>query len=249
MKNENDLFDFQHFSLHHGKSTLKIGTDSVLLASLVPIDGVTNVLDIGCGCGVIGFCIADRIADQSSENVEVTGIDIDADSIDEARLNASNFPHQEQISFLFEKIDLQHFNLKKEQKKFSLIVSNPPYFDSSLKPENVKNLRSKHRDDNLSFDELVENAVRLLADDGHFYVILPTSEAIDFESIAKKKLHLCEKTAIRPVPDKPVNRFILGFSKQIPINIKEQELLIRDENRNYSREYRNITLSFYTKLK
>ena len=48
------MFQFKNFALSHEHSTLKIGTDSVLLASVVPVAGFRTVLDIGCGCGVIG---------------------------------------------------------------------------------------------------------------------------------------------------------------------------------------------------
>ena len=52
------MFHFKHFSLYHDNSALKISTDAVLLAAVTPIDQVKTVLDIGCGCGVIAYCLA-----------------------------------------------------------------------------------------------------------------------------------------------------------------------------------------------
>ena len=52
------MFHFKHFSLYHDNSALKISTDAVLLAAVTPVDQVRTVLDIGCGCGVIAYCLA-----------------------------------------------------------------------------------------------------------------------------------------------------------------------------------------------
>ena len=238
------MFQFKHFALHHEQSSLKIGTDSVLLASYVPVAGIRTVLDIGCGCGVIGFCIADRIQQQHTDNYVLTGIDIDGASIAECHRNAALFPKTENAIFHFEEISLQDFT-KLHQSEYQLIVCNPPYFGNSLKPEDEKRLQSRHRDDTLPFETLAECVSNLLADDGLFYLILPYSEAIEFEQIASRRLHLCEKMEIRPVPDKTVNRCILGFGRHPAVNLKRTTLTIRDDRRDYTPEYLELTHDFY----
>ena len=85
------MFHFKKFDLEHEQSTMKIGTDAVLLASLTDTEGVASVLDIGCGCGVIGFCIAQKLSDSQNAPV-VFGIDPDKASIAEALRNAARFP-------------------------------------------------------------------------------------------------------------------------------------------------------------
>lgn len=235
------MFRFKHFSLAHERSTLKIGTDSVLLGAAVPIEGAKNVLDIGCGCGVIGFCIADRLRRIGQHAFHVTGVDVDADSISEATENAHTFPLDEKIHFSFENIDIQHFN---SNKKFNLIVCNPPFFAHSLKPDDEKRLLSRHRDDVLPFSELIENAERLLEEDGKFYVILPSTEIADFQRESTKKLSLCEIISIRPTPKKAVSRHILGFSRSARL-VQRNELTIRDENSQFTDAYRSLTRDFY----
>lgn len=238
------MFQFKNFALHHDHSTLKIGTDSVLLASAVPVAGIRTVLDIGCGCGVIGFCIADRLRQQGTDNYSVTGIDIDVTSIEECRNNAAAFPRDHHSNFHFEEISLQNF-APKHPSEYQLIVCNPPYFGHSLKPEDEKRRQSRHRDDNLPFVTLAECARQLLTDDGRLYLILPPSESTDFETAANGKLHLCEKMQIRPVPEKPVNRHILGFRLKPSENVKHTNLTIRDSKREYTPEYRELTQNFY----
>jgi len=39
-------FHFQQFSLYHHRSTMKVGTDAVLLGIRTELEGVTDVLDL-----------------------------------------------------------------------------------------------------------------------------------------------------------------------------------------------------------
>ena len=115
-------FRFQHFALCHEASTQRIGTDSVLLAALMPLQGVHSVLDIGCGCGVIGFCVADRLRRAGVENIRVAGIDIDAASVREAQENAARFPDPEWVKFHFSHESLQEHTHQAEAHLYDLIA-------------------------------------------------------------------------------------------------------------------------------
>lgn len=235
-------FRFKHFQLCHEASTQRIGTDSVLLAALVPLEGVRSVLDVGCGCGVIGFCIADRLQRAGVDNSSVTGIDVDAVSVAEARANAENFPRTKPVAFNFQQVALQEFS----EREFNLIVSNPPYFVSSLKPADERRRLARHSDDALPFSDFIRYTKQLLSPTGKIFVILPKTESIEFEELAKQQsLFLSTKIEIRPTPSKPVNRVILGFSTDIPDKIFTQEISIRDSSNDFSELYRNITRDFY----
>ena len=238
------MFHFKTFSLSHHKSTLKIGTDSVLLASLIPINKVSSVLDIGCGCGVISFCLADKMKDDLSEKQEIVGIDIDQNSIEEAQENRTNFPmmRNQQIDFCHCSLQ-QYTNYTKE--RFDLIVSNPPYFSNSLKPKTAELEKSKHRDNNLSFEELIDSADRLLSENGRFYLILPPAEQEDFASIVATRWHLFDQWQIFPNPRKAANRIISGYAKQKKEEFTLRDLYIRDERSFFTAEYQNITRRFY----
>ena len=243
------LFDFKHFSLSHSRSTLKIGTDSVLLASVVPIGQISSLLDIGCGCGVISFCLAHKMAslDIKTEH-KITGIDIDEESVEEARENLVNFPHNSNQSIDFQLISVQEFS-QTTSSKFDLIVSNPPYFTNSLKPNRIDRVKGKHRDENLSFTDLIEGICRLLKKNGCFYLILPPAEQETFDRLILGKLYLNFRMKIYPTPKKEVNRIISGYSDKKPDRILFTELSIRNENNDFSEEYKKITSAFYLKYK
>lgn len=235
-------FRFKHFQLSHEASTQRIGTDSVLLAALVPLEGVHAVLDVGCGCGVIGFCIADRLRRAGGLSSSVTGIDVDAASVAEARANADNFAGKTPVAFCFQQVALQEFR----DREFDLIVSNPPYFVSSIKPADERRRLARHSDTSLPFSDFIRHTKQLLSPKGKVFVILPQTESIEFETLAKQQsLFLSTKIKIQPTPGKPINRVILGFSSEIPAQISTQEICIRDSGNDFSELYRNITRDFY----
>ena len=62
------MFHFKHFSLYHDNSALKISTDAVLLATVTPVEQAKRVLDIGCGCGVIAYCLAWKMQQKGLRN-------------------------------------------------------------------------------------------------------------------------------------------------------------------------------------
>lgn len=240
------MFQFKHFSLNHDKSTLKIGTDSVLLAAYVPLESPHSIMDIGSGCGVIAFCIADRLR-QENFSAQILGIDIDQNSVDEAIENASLFTNiDDKIAFSFQKIALQQL-INVQQQRFDLIVSNPPFFSRSLKPEDVKRNMSKHCDDTLPFADLAACASQLLSPNGKFYLILPAIEGAEFESVAKKYFCLSEKVWIYPKENKPAHRVILGFSNN-QVKTSYSEIIIRNNDETFHDSYKNLTKNFYLKF-
>lgn len=239
-----DLFRFRRFSLRHDRSSLKIGTDSVLLAAAVPLRRPVRILDVGCGCGVIGFCIADRLIANGETDFSVVGIDIDAPSIQESMENAEVFNQERAFQhFVFQQIALQDFTMK----DFDLIVSNPPFFADSLKPSDAKRLQSKHRDENLPFAVLAHKASELLSDEGLFYLILPVAESEEFVKIAQTSLNLAEVVDVYPTPIKPAHRRILGFAKR-KNEIHRSALTIRDASGGFTPEYIALTKQFYINM-
>lgn len=239
-------FQFKHFALSHHQSALKIGTDSVLFASVIPNDDFRNMLDIGTGCGVILYCLANRFFPKTDQPQFLTGIDIDLNSIKEAEQNKQTFPVYENQNIDFKKISLQEHQM--EKREYDLIVSNPPFFGNALKsPFSEKNL-SKHRDHNLSFEDLAEGVLTLLSENGVFYLILPTQEMAQFDSITTQKgLFPCFQMNVYPIQGKPMHRVIKGFCKYKPFDYKVQKLCIRESSLGYSNEYKEVTKQFYLK--
>ena len=116
-------FKFKQFEVAQDKSAMKIGTDGVLLGSWSDLENSRNILDIGCGTGLI--CL---IAAQRNPSSLITGIELEVNAFKQATENCKNSKWSNRISIIHS--SLQSFN---SSSKFDLIISNPPFFSGSTK--------------------------------------------------------------------------------------------------------------------
>jgi tRNA1Val (adenine37-N6)-methyltransferase len=231
----NTYFQFKHFIIHQDRCGMKLSTDAVILGALASHEASARILDIGTGTGVIALMLAQRYPDASIEAVE-----LDKDAYVQATDNASLSPWKDRVK-LFHR-SFQEYS-ESNPGGFDLIVSNPPYFPYHLKSQDLQRNLALHNDA-LPFAELVSGVASLLSPKGQFWVILPERQMQDFEKLAVDKgLFPYKKVIVRNHPDAPVLRLVQAFSffKRSPT---EKTLHIRDGNRNYSLEYRELLKDF-----
>jgi len=235
-----DYFQFKQFKVKHADSTMKVGTDAVLLGTLAKLPFSGKILEVGTGCGVVSLIIAQRCQSY------ITSIDIHQNSILEAKSNFEESPWNDKLSAQL--ISFQEFAKKEKQNRFELIISNPPFFQNDLKSPDANRNFARHND-NLSYSDFLSASRDLLSDFGNLSVILPAPESILFIDLAKEDgFHLHKKIEIKPKPDKAFNRAILifgNYEKEIEIAV----LSIRNSNNSYTEDYLKLTKDFYISLK
>jgi tRNA1Val (adenine37-N6)-methyltransferase len=231
------VFRFKQFEIAHDKSAFKIGTDAVLLGSWTPIpENCKYILDIGSGCGIVSFMLAQR------SNAAVTGIDIDESSVEEATENANKSPWKNRINFRH--ISVQNFCTLKYTPVFDLIVSNPPFFVNSLKsPVPARNI-SRHTD-TLSFEDLILSVNHCLSIAGLFAIIIPVTitETVQ-EQCKNQRLYCTAILEVFPTEYKPANRNILLFAREEKQK-QIQKLVVRNPFNEYTNTYRLLTKEFH----
>lgn len=228
-------FQFKQFEVYHQQSTLKVGTDAILLGAWADIKKTTKILEIGSGCGIIALMLAQRC------NADIDTIDIDSNSCNEARKNFGLSPWSKRIKVT--NISFQDF-YKNNKNQYDLIVSNPPYFSNSLKSNDIIKNLAKHND-SLGFKELVLGLSKLLLPEGKACIILPINEALKFKEEAFNQHLFCNhEVEIIPGTGKPIMRLLMQFAKTKTITKKEQ-LIILNENNNYTNEFIDLTREFY----
>ena len=234
------LFRFKQFEINHDKSTLKMGTDAVLLGAWTPIpEKCHHILDIGSGCGVITLMLAQR------SNANVMGVDIDKLSVDEAIENANKSPYKNRIEFI--NMSIQDFCTSQRKNNFDLIVSNPPFFVDSLKSPVYKRNIGRHTD-TLPFEELILAVNYCLSSFGLFAIIIPLTTKDIIQTLCKNQGLFCTNILqIQPLENKPVNRVIMLFSREEK-SLQIENLIIRDADMKYTHSYQLLTKDFYLKF-
>lgn len=236
----NKYFQFKQFRIEQNHAAMKVNTDGVLLGAWANIEGADSVLDIGTGTGLIALMIAQR-----NNNCLITGIDIDEHAAIEAAENIRKSPWPDRISIQY--ISFQNF-AETNPGKFSLIISNPPFFSNSVKNTNTRLSVARHNH-LLPFADIISGTLRLLDEKGHLSIILPVDEADLFiEMAAKNGLYLQRFARVQPFPDKEPNRSLMEFSF-LKSETEHTVFSIYDETKaNYSQEFVRLARDFYLKL-
>jgi tRNA1Val (adenine37-N6)-methyltransferase len=232
-----NAFAFKQFTVKQDKCAMKVGTDAVLLGSWVSTQGAETILDIGTGTGVIALMLAQR------SKAAIDAIDIDPNACLQARENAESSPWKNQLTIYHE--SFQTFAVRTE-KKYDLIVSNPPFFVDSSKASDIERTISRHTD-LLPYDELIDGVMKVLRQDGRFCVILPAKEGELFRDMAAEKhLYLCKLTRVRTRADKTSEKRLLMQFERKPHSFSENTLVIeKDERHSYTDQYKELTKEYY----
>lgn len=185
---------------------------------------------------------ADRTADRAVRGVRITGIDIG--DVSQACENAAASPWGDRVEFV--RCPVQAFQ---PDRRYDLIVSNPPFFVDSLTSPDAGRTTARHAVE-LPFEALRDAVVRLLAEHGRFAVVLPLDEGRRFERICRGQLFVSRRTAVRTTPRKAPKRMLLEFVRQAPDReIPTGELTIgTGAHETYTPEYRALTGDFYLKF-
>lgn len=228
-------FDFQEFSIYHDRCAMKVGTDGVLLGAWANgVSDAQKILDIGTGSGLIAIMMAQR------SNADIWGVDIDHDAIEQACENAARTKWQNRLHFI--QSDIIKFH---SEMFFDVITCNPPFFTASLECPDSKRTTARHNA-GLSFESLIECAVRLLSQNGRFQVILPADAADYFTQEAwNRGLNLMRRCLIHSKEEQPPKRVLLDLLKgECPYPCNEH-LVIRTKDGTYSDKYKYLTRNYY----
>ncbi len=235
---DENVFRFKEFEIQHFISTIKIGTDSVLLGAWVDVCKIGNILDIGTGCGLIALMLAQR------SNAIIDAIDIDESCHNESKLNFAKSKWSNRLNSIL--CSLQEYSLICPQK-YDLIVSNPPFYSDSLKSNNNKKNIARHNV-TLTFDDIIKGASILLKNEGRLALILPYTEGRNFILEASKNGLFCiRKTNVRTTTKSETKRLLMEFSFDAKA-VREDILTIYDSSKKYSVEYISLTKTFYLNM-
>lgn len=226
-------FRFRQFTVRHDRCAMKVGTDGVLLGAWGTLPTGGRILDIGTGTGLIALMAAQR-----APTAHVTAIDIDADAVAQARENVAASPFAGRIS-------VQHTALQDFQAPaFDAIFCNPPFFEESLLPPDVRRSAARHTT-TLPFGELAEAVATLLAADGSFSTILPTTAFDAFRLLCfARGLLLCRRCMVRTTPRKAPKRVLATFARREPGQVEDTTLILNDGPARTA-AYAALTHDFY----
>jgi tRNA1Val (adenine37-N6)-methyltransferase len=235
----NNYFRFKQFTIVQNNAAMRVNTDGVLLGAWADVAEAKRILDVGTGTGVIALMLAQRKTDALIDAVE-----IDVQSAADARQNIANSPWPDRVDVI--NTSFQTF-AETVSKSYDLIVSNPPYFNQSLKsPKQAKNI-SRHTD-SLPNEDLLKGISKLLLPQGKFCGVFPYAEGNVFIAQASSfGLYCNKKVNVVSRPGKRVLRLLLQFEKT-KMPLVESTLSIHNADGSFTDAYKELTSDFYLKF-
>jgi tRNA1Val (adenine37-N6)-methyltransferase len=237
----NDYFRFKQFIIYQGQCAMKVGTDGTLLGAWA--QGGKNILDIGTGSGLIALMMAQRFPE-----ARVTGIDIDAMAVKQARENVCRSPFSERVVIV--EADVTHYldsetDAMHRQGLYDCIVSNPPFFEHALGCPDAQRHLARHTD-SLTYRSLFMAARRLLTAQGVFSLIVP----FDYiqkctEEASLTGFFLSRQWAVKTNSRKPPRRYLMAFSLHSPVAVERGTGILEEPPGCRSDWYRRMTEEFY----
>ena len=225
---------------------MKVCTDACLFGALFAdhrpptIDDrrtTTNCLDIGTGTGLLSLIYA-----QKDHSAIIDAIEIDEATMKQAKENFEASPWKQRLNIF--NADILTFET---DKKYDLIISNPPFFEGDLLSADEYKNNAKH-DSSLSLQQLLEVVSMHLSPDGWFAVLLPYHRVEYFEELATEyDLHSLQKILVRQSPKHGFFRGILFFSRN-KTRSQTDEIIIRETDGNYSQAFTTLLKEYYLNL-
>ncbi len=238
----NNYFQFKQFIIHQDKCAMKVCTDACLFGSCLPPTPSggrrdMHVLDIGTGTGLLSLMFA-----QKNLYAIIDAVEIDKAAAEQAKENFNSSRWKERLNIYNDSI--QQF-AKSANKKYDVIICNPPFFENDLKSKDKQRSLALHSD-TLSLDELISIVDLLLKEDGNFFCLLPYHRTKYFEELLLKyKLHVKKKVFIKQTPKHNyfrtifwVDRFSTGFT--------QSEMIIMEEKNEYTKGFRELLGEYYS---
>lgn len=227
------MFQLKRFNIEDDISSMKVGTDAILLGAWAELPTEGRLIEIGCGCGVISLMAAQR-----QPSLHITGIDIHLPSVEQARENAARSP--------FHSVEFLHTDfLSYTCLPVKCILSNPPYHTESLQSPCASRAAARS-EATLPFPELVRHSSELLVPGGYLQVIIPIGAYSRFHSECNNYgLSLTRITMVRTTPKKEPKRVLLTFRKGSVCITERSELTLLDSAGMRSKTYSDLCRDFY----
>ena len=156
------------------KEGFRTSIDSVLLAAVCPARAGQRVLDMGCGVGGSGLCLLYRVPE-----AHLTGVDVQEICVETAVENAARNGFADRADFVL--CSILDFEVDSPDARFDHVICNPPFMEAGehmVSPVAHKAISNGHLDDDISIQDWVKSALRLLKSKGSLTMI-HRADAVD----------------------------------------------------------------------
>lgn len=212
--------------------------DTVFLAAATPVKDGWNMLDIGCGVGSAGLCVALR-----NKNILLMGIDIQQNLVDLAHQNARLNGHSEQARFFCGDISKEKHI---ENNNFHSVLINPPYQEAGThtpSPNRIKAFAHGEDASSVTLEKWIKYS-HLKLKNGFYLTMIHRADRLDDVInglTAKKWFGSLEVIPLWPRSGDPAKRVIVRARKERYAPLKlHAGIVIHEKDGSYTKAAKAI---------
>lgn len=164
--------------LYQLQNGYRYNSDTLFLYDFIGNKPKGQILDVGCGCGILGLLVA------RDNEIKLTGIDIDP-------LNVQISQHNASVNGIAGEFIAEDFSKFKSDIKFDFIISNPPFYHTNVTKSQNKHIANSRYSDSLSLEEFLASCNRNIKPKGVLYFCYDAKQIGDIVPLLSKfKLNL-----------------------------------------------------------
>lgn len=164
--------------LYQLQNGYRYNSDTLFLYDFIGNKPKGQILDVGCGCGILGLLVA------RDNEIKLTGIDIDP-------LNVQISQHNASVNGIAGEFIAEDFSKFKSDIKFDFIISNPPFYHTDVTKSQNKHIANSRYSDSLSLEEFLASCNRNIKPKGVLYFCYDAKQIGDIIPLLSKfKLNL-----------------------------------------------------------
>lgn len=229
MKTINDVLGFDGIKIVQDTDGFKFSLDSVLLANFVTLNkSIKNVMDIGCGNGIISILLSMRT------KAKITGVEIQKESYLNSLESISINKLNDQITVYNE--DIKEFYKSLESDSFDVVVCNPPYFTGNNTSKSLSKKIARHSFC-LDYKDVILISRKILKNNGVLAIVHRPENLMEIlfymrkNNIEPKKIRF-----VYPYKGKNANILLVEGMKNGKPGLKVIDPLYVYENGKYTKE-------------
>lgn len=165
--------------VYQDKTMFNYSVDTILLGNFVQLNNKTsNLLEIGTNNGALSIFLAAR-----HRNMQITALEIQSKACELAKINIAKNNMEEQINVVNQDFNVfwKEWN-KTVNKKFQIIVCNPPFYPydktKASSKISVEKLIATH-EIHLNLEQIIKGSSKLLEQKGYLNLVIPVERLVD----------------------------------------------------------------------
>ena len=219
------------YTLRLTEGAFPLSTDSMVLSDFVKLPKKASVLDLGAGCATLGLLLCAK-----DSGCHVTGVEIDPIAHQGALVNIQ----ENELKSRLESIcaDLKTVPQLFPAGKFSVCVSNPPYFSGGPASESYPTARQETR---CNLEDLFRSASWAIKYGGDFFLVHKPERLAEICVTASRfQMEVKRLCLVRHKANDPVNLILAQCRKGAKPGLILEELSLYQDDGTSTQRCREI---------